>query len=78
MFDFAAPVLRVVGIELLEALRYKSAAFGGVSRIAGRVEMNADPLYRTSSAKGNPELRSLVAILEAMGMRLAVQPLARE
>jgi len=31
--------------------------------------------YRTLSPQGNPELRSLNAILKAMGMRLAVQPI---
>jgi len=30
---------------------------------------------RTLSPEGNPELRSLTAILKAMGLRLAVQPL---
>jgi len=32
-------------------------------------------LYRTLSEKGNPELKTLSAILKAMGMRLAIQPL---
>ena len=64
--------------ELLEALRYMSAAFGGVSGIAEQTEMNARTLYRTLSAKGNPELRTLTAILKAMGMRLAVQPLTHQ
>jgi probable addiction module antidote protein len=64
--------------ELLEALRYMSAASGGVSGLAEQVEMNARTLYRTLSAKGNPELRTLTAILKAMGMRLAVQPLTHQ
>lgn len=62
--------------ELLEALRYMSAAFGGVTGVAEQAEVNAKTLYRTLSAKGNPELRTLTAILKAMGMRLSVQPLA--
>ena len=63
--------------ELLEALRFMAAAFGGVGGTAGRIDMNAHTLYRTLSAQGNPGLRSLTAILAAMGMRLAVQPLPR-
>lgn len=61
--------------DLLEALRYMSAAFGGVSGVAEQADMNAHTLYRTLSAKGNPELRTVTAILKAMGMRLAVQPI---
>jgi len=34
-----------------------------------------EQLYRTLSPKGNPALNSLLAILKAMGLRLAVQPL---
>ena len=55
-----------------------SAAFGGVSGIAEQTEMNSRTLYRTLSAKGNPELRTLTAILKAMGMRLAIQPLTHQ
>ncbi|MGH8755489.1 MAG: DNA-binding protein, partial [Burkholderiales bacterium] len=36
--------------------------------------LNATSLYRTLSPQGNPELKSLTALLKAMGMRLAVQP----
>ena len=61
--------------ELLVALRYMAKAFGGVSKLAEQAELNATTLYRTPSPKGNPELKSLTALLKAMGMRLAVQPL---
>ena len=37
-------------------------------------QLNATTLYRTLSPQGNPELRSLTAILKVMGVRLAVQP----
>ena len=61
--------------ELMTALRYMAKAFGGVSRLAEEAELNATTLYRTLSPQGNPELRSLRALLKALGMRLAVQPL---
>ena len=61
--------------ELMTALRYMAKAFGGVSRLAEQAELNATTLYRTLSPRGNPELKSLRALLKAMGMRLAVQPL---
>jgi probable addiction module antidote protein len=61
--------------ELLETLRYMAKAFGGIPALAGDTDLNATTLYRTLSRKGNPELKSLTAILKAMGMRLAVKPL---
>jgi probable addiction module antidote protein len=61
--------------ELLMSLRLMTAAFGGMAAVAERAEINAKTLYRTLSAHGNPELRSLIAILKSMGMRLAIQPL---
>lgn len=63
--------------ELMIALRRVSSAYGGVGEIAQQAELNAKTLYRTLSPKGNPELRSLTAILKAMGLRLAIEPLAR-
>jgi probable addiction module antidote protein len=61
--------------DLLIALRQMAKAFGGVTAIAEKAHLNATQLYRTLSPDGNPELCSLIAVLKAMGMRLAVQPL---
>ena len=36
-------------------------------------KLNATQLYRTLSEEGNPELKSLTAVLKAMGLRLAVE-----
>lgn len=62
--------------ELLIALRQMTKAFGGVPAVAEQAQLNPTQLYRTLSPQGNPGLSSLVAILRAMGLRLAVQPLA--
>jgi probable addiction module antidote protein len=59
--------------ELLIALRQMTKAFGGVHTVAGKANLNPTQLYRTLSAEGNPELRSLSAILKALGLRLAVE-----
>lgn len=63
--------------ELMAALRYMAQAFGGIAELADQSSLNATTLYRTLSPRGNPELRSLSAILKAMGMRIAVQPIER-
>jgi DNA-binding phage protein len=52
-------------------------AFGGVSQVAKEANLNATTLYRTLSSKGNPELKSLNALLGALGLRIAIQPLRR-
>lgn len=62
--------------ELLVVLRQMAQAFGGVQAVAAQAHLNPTQLYRTLSPKGNPALSSLSAILKAMGLRLAVQPLA--
>ena len=64
--------------ELLIALRQMSKAFGGVRGVAKKAELNPNQLYRTLSAEGNPEIKSLAAILRVMGLRLAVQPIAEQ
>jgi probable addiction module antidote protein len=61
--------------ELLLALRRVAQGFGGVSKLAAEAQLNPTSLYRALSAQGNPEVRSLAALLKAMGMRLAIQPL---
>ncbi|MDR1276967.1 MAG: addiction module antidote protein [Candidatus Accumulibacter sp.] len=64
--------------ELLIALRQMTKAFGGVPKVAEKAQLNRTQLYRTLSADGNPEIRSLTAILKSMGLRLAVLPLSAE
>ena len=59
--------------ELLIVLRQMTKAFGGVQDVAKKANLNPTQLYRTLSEHGNPELRSLSAILKAMGLRLAVE-----
>ncbi len=61
--------------ELLTVLRQMTQAFGGVQAVAEQAGLNPTQLYRTLSPKGNPALRSLLAILKAMGLRLEVLPM---
>jgi probable addiction module antidote protein len=63
--------------ELLVTLRQLALAFGGVRTIAEQAELNPTQLYRTLSAEGNPSLSSLIAILKAMGLRIAVRPIKK-
>ncbi|MGK5067682.1 DNA-binding protein [Janthinobacterium sp. AD80] len=60
--------------ELLAVLRQLTRAFGGVPAVARAARLNPTQLYRTLSPDGNPSLATLTAILDAMGLRLAVEP----
>jgi probable addiction module antidote protein len=78
--EFAAEYLNAVledgtQEELMLALRRVADAFG-MKDVAETAKLNPKTLYRTLSSAGNPELRSFQAILGAMGMRLAVTPVA--
>lgn len=57
---------------ILQALRNVAEARGGVARIAEKTGLNREALYRTLSRRGNPQLKSLAAILGATGLRLSV------
>jgi probable addiction module antidote protein len=77
--DFAAEYLSAVledgePGEVMSALRRVSEACGGVPHVAMNAELNAKTLYRTLSPKGNPELKSLMAILSALDLKLAIVP----
>jgi probable addiction module antidote protein len=61
--------------EVLLALRRIAVAYGGVPKLAEQSDLNAKTLYRTLSPVGNPEMKNLIAMLKAMGMRLAVEPI---
>lgn len=60
--------------ELLVTLRQMAKALGGIQAIAAQADLNATQLYRTLSEDGNPALSSLTAVLKAMGLRLAMEP----
>ena len=61
--------------DLLVALRQLAQAFGGLSSVAKRAEVNSTQIYRTLSDGGNPSLNTMVAILKSMNLRLSVRPL---
>lgn len=60
--------------ELMTALRRVAIAKGGVQQIANNASLNPTTIYKTLSPKGNPELKSFVSILNAMGLRIGIVP----
>lgn len=61
------------GAALL-ALRSLANAYGGLGKIAEESGISRESLYRALSPKGNPTLKTLLAVLKAVGMRLSVEP----
>ena len=59
---------------LLMALRQLAEAKGGLARVAMQAGMERESLYRTLSAKGNPRLSTLTAVLKALGMTIRLGP----
>ncbi|MBN1570604.1 MAG: putative addiction module antidote protein [Acidobacteria bacterium] len=61
----------------LLALRNVAEAHGGMTALSQKSKLNRESLYRMLSRKGNPEIRSIVTLLHAMGLRLSVEPQTR-
>ena len=58
----------------LLALRTVAEAYGGLGQVATDAGISRESLYRALSSKGNPTLKTLLAVLKAVGMRLSVEP----
>lgn len=58
----------------LLALRDVAEAYGGLGVVAAQAGISREALYRSLSAKGNPTLKTLLAVLKSVGMRLSVKP----
>ena len=56
----------------LLALRNMAEAHG-IAKLATEAALNRETLYRTLSARGNPRLSTIGALLAALGLRLAVE-----
>ena len=58
----------------LLALRTVAEAYGGLGAVATEAGISRESLYRALSPKGNPTLKTLLAVLKTVGMRLSVEP----
>jgi len=62
---------------LLAALSALARRSGGIGRVAKRAGVNRTFLYRMLSPTGNPEMRTIDAVLRTMGLRVAIRALHR-
>ena len=63
--------------DFVFALREVTDAYGGIGKIAKRAKLNRQQLYKTLSREGNPEFRTLRAMLAAAGFLLTVVPMEK-
>ena len=61
------------GVSLI-MLRALAEAYGGIGAVAAKAGVSRESLYRSLSPKGNPTLKTLVAVLNTMGLRFSVVP----
>ena len=61
------------GIEtFLVALRNVAKAQGGMTHLAQATALGRESLYKTLSEQGNPEFKTLQAVLGALGLRFSI------
>ena len=60
-------------VFLLALRNVADARVGGMSKLAAATGLNRESLYRMLSENGNPELNSLSRLLQALGLKLAVE-----
>jgi probable addiction module antidote protein len=62
----------------LLCLRSVAEAYGGLGAVAAKAGISRESLYRSLSPKGNPTLKTLVAVLNTLGLRLTVTEPAKK
>ena len=63
---------------LLLALKDVATAKGGLGRLARQANLNRAHVYKALSGKGNPRLDTMEKILNSLGFRLSIEPLAKQ
>jgi probable addiction module antidote protein len=63
--------------HLMIALRNVAEAQGGVPELARRLKKGKTSLYKALSEKGNPRLDTIGAILQGLGYKLTLEPIAQ-
>ena len=58
---------------LLEALRNVAQSKGGMGAVAKAAGVSRESLYRALSRRGNPKIETIMQLLRALGLRLAIE-----
>ncbi len=63
---------------MLALRQIAQAQKGGLAAVAQKAKLTREATYRMLSKHGNPELRSLTAVLDATGLQLSVRPIKKK
>ena len=61
----------------LLALRNVAEARGGMTALSQKSKLNRESLYRMLSKNGNPEIKNILTLLRAMGLKMSIEPQTR-
>jgi DNA-binding phage protein len=61
-------------IAAMESLDNPEERDGGLGAVAEQAGISRESLYRALSPRGNPTLKTLIAVLKTLGLRLSVTP----
>jgi probable addiction module antidote protein len=75
--EFAAEYLNAASEDddpktYLTAMRKVVEARGGMATVAEKASLSRETLYRTLSARGNPTIKTLTAVLKATGLKFGI------
>ena len=62
-----------IRVFLLALKDVAEARLGSLTALSKKTKLNRENLYRMLSSKGNPEVKSLELLLEALGFKLLVK-----
>lgn len=65
------------GELFLLALRNVAEARGGMTALSQKSKLNRESLNRMLSKNGNPEIKSVLTLLNVMGLKLSIEPKTR-
>ncbi len=63
---------------LIALKNISKAHLGGMTALSEKTNFSRESLYRTLSLNGNPRFSTLLAILDALGFQLAIEPKMRK
>ena len=61
---------------MLDTLRLVAQAQGGIAKVARKTAISRKAVHEALSPGGNPRLRTFQTVLEALGLKMSLKPMA--
>jgi probable addiction module antidote protein len=72
--DYIREALATLDIDAITRAIGVAAKARGMTEIARETGLSRESLYRALSGEGHPQLETIVLVLNALGLRLSVEP----